>query len=116
MAWTKLSYARRFFGINVGPMSNDAQTPVPTITPSKANPEDFRFLCPDATLVVIDEKTKPCTWAARPWQGYVANGGVTDIDSVQKVRYVIDTFIYRIPKLVRSVVRSCQKLELWLNN
>ncbi|KAL7301182.1 hypothetical protein TKK_0006152 [Trichogramma kaykai] len=84
IAWTKLIYVRRYFGINFGPASNDAATPAPTPGPSKADPADYRILCPDGNTVPIDDKTKPCTWAARPWQGYMTNGGVTDMDAVQK--------------------------------
>ena len=80
VAWTKVIYVRRFFGLTT---SNDAATMAPT--PSKVNPADYRYLCPDGTKVAIDEKTKPCTWAARPWQGYMTNGGVADVDAVQKV-------------------------------
>lgn len=74
VAWTKLGYVRRFFGLGEGAPAR------------KADPADYRYLCPDGTKVALDDdKAKPCTWAARPWQGYMTNGGVADIDAVQTV-------------------------------
>ncbi|XP_012252753.2 transferrin [Athalia rosae] len=68
VAWTKVIYVKRFFGLPVGS--------APAV-PSTEKPEDFRYFCPDGTKVAIDATTKPCTWAARPWQGYLINGGIT---------------------------------------
>jgi hypothetical protein len=39
--------------------------------PTGEDPNNFAFLCPDATKKPITDK--PCIWAARPWQGYIAN-------------------------------------------
>ncbi|XP_058797852.1 transferrin [Phymastichus coffea] len=85
VAWTKVIYVRRFFGLSTHE-SNDAATPATTTTanPLKVKASDYRYFCPDGTKVPIDEKTQPCTWAARPWQGYMSNGGVADIDAVQR--------------------------------
>lgn len=42
--------------------------------PSSENPDDFVYLCPDGTRTAITGT--PCRWAARPWQGYMANADV----------------------------------------
>ncbi|XP_031787919.1 transferrin [Nasonia vitripennis] len=92
VAWTKLTYVRRFFGLAGAKPTNDAihhsdnssATSTTSKVPVKAKPSEYRYFCPDGTKLPIDEKTKPCTWADRPWQGYMSNGGVADIDAVQK--------------------------------
>ncbi|XP_011497419.1 PREDICTED: transferrin [Ceratosolen solmsi marchali] len=81
VAWTKAIYVRQFFGLDTQGSNEATATTATTI---KADPRNYRYLCPDGTKVPIDERTKPCTWAARPWQGYMTNGGVADIDAVQK--------------------------------
>ncbi|CAK9824828.1 unnamed protein product [Anthophora retusa] len=75
VAWTKVIYVKRFFGLPVG---------VSPAVPTSENPADYRYFCPDGTKVPIDANTKPCTWAARPWQGYMTNGAVKDVEGVQK--------------------------------
>lgn len=65
VAWTKVIYVKRFFGLPVG---------ITPAAPTSENPADFRYFCPDGSKVPIDADTKPCTWAARPWQGYMTNG------------------------------------------
>lgn len=75
VAFTKVIYVKRFFGLPVG------KGPA---VPTNENPSDFRYFCPDGTKVLIDATTKPCTWAARPWQGYMTNGQVKNIDAVQQ--------------------------------
>ncbi|KAJ8681899.1 hypothetical protein QAD02_017691, partial [Eretmocerus hayati] len=84
VAWTKVIYVRKFFGLQTSsgkqqPSSGDTSSN--QVSP-KFDPSDYRYLCPDGTKQPIDGK--PCTWAARPWQGYMSNGGVIDIDAVQK--------------------------------
>lgn len=54
--------------------------------PSDENPDDYVYLCPDASRVPIREK--PCTWAARPWQGYMANADV--VKNVNDLRRKIE--------------------------
>lgn len=78
VAWTKVIYVKRFFGLPVG------MTPA---VPTSENPADYRYFCPDGSKVPIDANTKPCTWAARPWQGYMANNAVKDVEAVQKVPF-----------------------------
>ena len=75
VAWTKVIYVKRFFGLPVG---------VTPAIPTAENPADYRYFCPDGSKVAIDANTKPCTWAARPWQGYMVNGAVGDVQAVQK--------------------------------
>lgn len=75
VAWTKVIYVKRFFGLPVG---------VSPAVPTNEDPSNFRYFCPDGTKVPINADTKPCTWAARPWQGYMANGGVGNVEAVQK--------------------------------
>nr|AAN03488.1 transferrin [Mastotermes darwiniensis] len=67
VAWTKVYYVKKHFGLPIG-----AGQAVPT----GEDPNNYAFLCPDATKKPITGK--PCIWAARPWQGYMANG---DLDS-----------------------------------
>ncbi|KAL0119319.1 hypothetical protein PUN28_009710 [Cardiocondyla obscurior] len=69
IAWTKVIYVKRFFGLPVG---------VTPAAPTSENPTNFCYLCPDGSKVPIDANTKPCTWAARPWQGYMTNGADTN--------------------------------------
>ncbi|XP_076250329.1 transferrin 1 [Rhynchophorus ferrugineus] len=74
IAWTKVIYVRKFFGLPVG------------ITPGKPTNEDpsqFAYLCPDGTKVPVTET--PCTWAARPWQGYMTNAAVAkSVDDLRR--------------------------------
>lgn len=76
VAWTKVIYVKRFFGLPVG---------VTPAIPTSENPADFRYLCPDGSKVPIDANTKPCTWAARPWQGYMTNGDdANNVEAIQR--------------------------------
>lgn len=43
-------------------------------TQPQANPSDYEYLCEDGTRRAVTDK--PCSWAARPWQGYMGNLGV----------------------------------------
>lgn len=48
------------------------------VTPAEQSNEDvsqFAYFCPDGTKAPITEE-KPCRWAARPWQGFMANADV----------------------------------------
>ncbi|KZC11090.1 Transferrin, partial [Dufourea novaeangliae] len=77
VAWTKVIYVKRFFGLPVG---------VTPAVPTAENPADFRYFCPDGSKVPIDATTKPCTWAARPWQGYMTNNIATNTGDVQALQ------------------------------
>ncbi|KAL1488017.1 hypothetical protein ABEB36_015392 [Hypothenemus hampei] len=78
IAWTKVIFVRKFFGLPVGinPGSND----------TKEDSSQFAYLCPDATKVSITDT--PCTWAARPWQGYMTNAAVAK--SAEELRRKIE--------------------------
>ncbi|XP_026743657.1 transferrin [Trichoplusia ni] len=65
VAFTKVIYVRKFFGLPVG-----------NIPAGKAeqNPDGFSYLCVDGTKVSV--KDKACSWAARPWQGILGHSDV----------------------------------------
>jgi len=65
IAWTKVYYVKKHFGLPVG-----AREAVPT----GKDPNNYAYLCPNATKAPITGK--PCIWAARPWPGYMANNDV----------------------------------------
>ncbi|KAI5743980.1 hypothetical protein M8J77_024520 [Diaphorina citri] len=58
IAWTKLAYVKNYFGLSPNSVA-------------KAPKDNYSFLCPDGKTVPLTET--PCTWAARPWPGFVAN-------------------------------------------
>ncbi|KAL1122644.1 hypothetical protein AAG570_002971 [Ranatra chinensis] len=62
VAWTKVIYVKKFFGMPYGKKPAEQ---------TNHNPADFAYLCPDASKKPITGP--PCTWAARPWPGYMAN-------------------------------------------
>lgn len=77
VAWTKVIFVKKFFGLPVG------------ITPAKSTNEDpsqFAYFCPDGRKVPVTET--PCTWAARPWQGYMTNAAMAK--SVDELRRKIE--------------------------
>lgn len=68
VAFTKVIYVNKYFGLPVG----DAPAQ-PAINPA-ARAQDFVYLCEDGTTRPI---TGPaCSWAQRPWQGYMGNGDI----------------------------------------
>ncbi|XP_018576299.1 transferrin [Anoplophora glabripennis] len=74
VAWTKVIYVRKFFGLPVG---------ISPARPTNENPADYAYLCPDGTRVPVTGP--PCKWAARPWQGYMANADVVKtVDELRK--------------------------------
>jgi hypothetical protein len=78
VAWTKVIFVKKFFGMPVG------------ITPAEQTNEDpnqYAYFCPDGSKVPITEET-PCRWAARPWQGFIMNGDITKtLDEIrQKIK------------------------------
>ncbi|XP_063381621.1 transferrin isoform X2 [Cydia fagiglandana] len=66
VAFTKVIYVRKFFGLPVGTIP---------ASQSSENPDEFAYLCADGSKVPIREKA--CSWAARPWQGLVGHNDVT---------------------------------------
>ncbi|CAH0399699.1 unnamed protein product [Chilo suppressalis] len=65
VAFTKVIYVRKFFGLPVGT--------IPAST-SNENPDDFAYLCADGSKVPI--RSTACSWAARPWQGLMGHNDV----------------------------------------
>ncbi|KAG7298811.1 hypothetical protein JYU34_017246 [Plutella xylostella] len=65
VAFTKVIYVRKFFGLPVG---------TSPATPSSENPDNFAYLCADGSKVPI--RGKACSWAARPWQGLLGHQDV----------------------------------------
>jgi hypothetical protein len=47
----------------------------PPATAAEANPEDYAYLCEDGSQKPVTGKA--CSWAQRPWQGYMGNGDIT---------------------------------------
>jgi len=67
VAFTKVIFVRRFFGLPINNKVSQAE--------AQANPDDYEYLCEDGTRKPI---TGPaCTWAQRPWQGYMSNADVS---------------------------------------
>jgi hypothetical protein len=46
----------------------------PSNTIAQANPVDYEYLCADGSRAPVTEKA--CSWAQRPWAGYLGNGDV----------------------------------------
>lgn len=81
IAWTKVIYVRKFFGLAVG--SN------PAVSAESDQPaSDYSYLCPDGSRVPVTSSSHPCRWAARPWQGYMANAAV--VKTIDELRAKIE--------------------------
>lgn len=65
VAFTKVFFVHKFFGLPLGTIP---------AKPSTEDPKQFRYLCVDGSKVPIGDK--PCTWAARPWQGLIGHNDV----------------------------------------
>lgn len=65
VAFTKVIYVRKFFGLPVGTIPANQ---------SSENPDEFAYLCVDGSKVPVREKA--CSWAARPWQGLLGHNDV----------------------------------------
>lgn len=46
----------------------------PSLTQAQANPDDYEYLCEDGTRRAVTDKA--CSWAQRPWQGFMSNADV----------------------------------------
>ncbi|GAB0096352.1 Transferrin [Sergentomyia squamirostris] len=68
-AFTKVIYVNKYFGLPVG--NNPAAPPTGT-----ASSNDYEYLCEDGTRRPVTGKA--CSWAQRPWQGYMGNGDLRD--------------------------------------
>nr|AAD02419.1 transferrin [Riptortus clavatus] len=67
VAFTKVIFVKKFFGLPYG--SQPAK-------PSEFSASDFAYFCEDGSKRPITGT--PCTWAARPWPGFMAS---THVDS-----------------------------------
>lgn len=65
VAFTKVIFVNKYFGLPVG--NNPAAPATGT-----ANADDYEYLCEDGSRRPVTGRA--CTWAQRPWQGYMANG------------------------------------------
>ncbi|XP_055712352.1 transferrin [Phlebotomus papatasi] len=65
VAFTKVIFVNKYFGLPVG--NNPAAPATGT-----ANANDYEYLCEDGSRRPVTGRA--CTWAQRPWQGYMANG------------------------------------------
>lgn len=121
VAFTKVIYVRRFFGVSfirkqqeliatnfrwksIFQLSiNDKVSQ----TEAQADPADYEYLCEDGSRKPVTGTA--CTWAQRPWQGYMGNG---DINS--RVSRLQD----RINEFYNAGKRSTDKeaaAKLWIN-
>lgn len=78
-----------------------------SLTEAQANPDDYEYLCEDGSRKPVTGTA--CTWAQRPWQGYMGNG---DINS--RVSRLQD----RINEFYNAGKRSANKeaaADLWIN-
>ncbi|XP_053604695.1 transferrin [Plodia interpunctella] len=66
VAFTKVFYVHKFFGLPLGTIP---------ASPSSEDPTNFRYLCVDGSKVPVGDK-RPCSWAARPWQGLLGHNDV----------------------------------------
>lgn len=44
------------------------------MTEAQANPDDYEYLCEDGSRRPVTGQA--CTWAQRPWQGYMGNADI----------------------------------------
>nr|AYV99626.1 venom polypeptide [Dolopus genitalis] len=80
VAFTKTSFVKKYFG-----MIGDK--------PESTKPEDFEYLCEDGTRRPL---TGPvCSWAQRPWQGYMTNADtVKGQENLKTLQNRLDTFFH----------------------
>ncbi|XP_059615126.1 transferrin [Phlebotomus argentipes] len=65
VAFTKVIFVNKYFGLPVG--NNPAAPPT-----GSASPDDYEYLCEDGSRRPVTGRA--CSWAQRPWQGYMGNG------------------------------------------
>ncbi|CAG4929226.1 unnamed protein product [Colias eurytheme] len=102
VAFTKVIYVRKFFGLPVG------TTPA---SQSSENPDDFAYLCSDGSKVPIREK--PCSWAARPWQGLLGHHDVLAKLSPlrEKIKQLADAGASTKPDWFTNVLGLSEKIH-----
>ncbi|CAK1555445.1 unnamed protein product [Leptosia nina] len=102
VAFTKVIYVRKFFGLPVG------TTPA---SQSPENPDEFAYLCVDGSKVSVREK--PCSWAARPWQGLLGHNDVLAKLSPlrEKIKQLADVGASSKPKWFTDVLGLSEKIH-----
>lgn len=71
-AFTKSYFVKKHFGLPI----SDNNTSTPT-----SDTSGFEYLCEDGSRKPITDP-KPCSWAQRPWQGYMTNADVLPLKSL----------------------------------
>lgn len=84
IAWTKLVVVKDYFGLSPNSVA-------------MAPKDQYSFLCPDGSTVPLTGT--PCSWAARPWPGFVANDR---IESDQKDLTTLRNYISQLNKIGES--------------
>ncbi|XP_059054733.1 transferrin [Achroia grisella] len=102
VAFTKVFYVHKFFGLPLGTIP---------AKPSPENPTDFRYLCVDGTKVPVGGK--PCTWAARPWQGLIGHNDILAQLSPlrEKVKQLADAGATSKPDWFTKVLGLSEKMH-----
>ncbi|XP_049872721.1 transferrin [Pectinophora gossypiella] len=102
VAFTKVIYVRKFFGLPVGTIP---------ASQSSENPEDFAYLCVDGSKRPIKEKA--CSWAARPWQGLLGHNDVLAKLSPlrEKIKQLADAGAATKPEWFTQVLGLSEKIH-----
>lgn len=75
-------------------------------TSAEANPDDYEYLCEDGTRRAVTERA--CTWAQRPWQGYMGNSDIKT--RLTRLQNRINEFYNDAKK-----ANSPNAFKLWIN-
>jgi len=103
VAFTKVIYVRRFFGLAI-----NGQIP---ITEAAADPNNYEYLCEDGSRRPVTGP--PCSWAQRPWQGYMGNA---DLNSrLVRLQHRIEEF-YEKAKLLDEKTKKEEATKLWISD
>lgn len=107
VAFTKVIFTRKFFGLPVG------TTPA---SPSNENPDEYRYLCVDGSKVPIRDKA--CSWAARPWQGLIGHNDVLAKLSPlrEKIKQLADAGSKSQPEWFTKVLGLSDKIHYVADN
>lgn len=63
VAFTKVIMVKKYFGLSPN-------------TTAQGDADDFEYLCDDGTRKSV--RGPACSWASRPWQGYMGNGDINN--------------------------------------
>ncbi|XP_013134127.1 PREDICTED: transferrin [Papilio polytes] len=78
---------------------------------SPENPDEFAYLCVDGSKVPI--RGKPCTWAARPWQGLIGHQDVLAklTPLREKIKQLADSGASSKPEWFLNVLGLSEKIH-----